>query len=60
MKNLKIAVIAAVLMAALFVPAITASAASCGETVSQNTAAELQAIDYETDEIIGELLAPSR
>ena len=60
MKNIRSAVAAVFFIMALFVPAMTASAASCGETVSQNTIADLQAIDYGTNEVIGKLLAPSR
>ena len=48
------------MMTLLFIPAITVSAASLGETVSQNTVKDLQAIDYENNETIGSLLAPSR
>ncbi len=60
MKKVRTAAILVIIMMALFVPAMTASAASCGETVSKNTIKELQAIDYETNEAIGKLLAPSR
>ena len=60
MKNIRTAAAVIFLMMVLFLPSMTASAASCGETVSQNTAAELQAVDYGTDETIGSLLAPSR
>lgn len=60
MKKVRTAAILVVIMMALFVPVMTASAASCGETVSKNTIKELQAIDYETNEAIGKLLAPSR
>ncbi len=48
------------MMTLLFIPAITVSAASLGETVSQNTVKDLQAIDYGNNETIGSLLAPSR
>ncbi len=60
MKNIRIAIIAALIMAALWIPATTVSAASVGETVSQNTVKELRAVDYENNEEIGKLLAPSR
>lgn len=60
MKNIKVVTAAVFCMAALFVPSVTATAASCGETVSRATEEELQAIDYENNEIIGQLLAPSR
>lgn len=59
MKNIRIAA-TVFIMIVLFIPSMTASAASCGETVSQNTTRDLQAIDYENNDIIGELLAPSR
>ncbi|NBI62479.1 hypothetical protein D3Z38_05245 [Clostridiales bacterium] len=63
MKNIRIVTTAAFIMMMLWIPSITVSAvsaASVGETVSQNTIKELQAIDYETNETIGRLLAPSR
>lgn len=60
MKNIKVVTAAVFCMAALFVPSMTAAAASCGETVSQATAAELKAIDYENNETIVGLLKPSR
>lgn len=60
MKNIKVVTAAVFCMAALFVPSVTATAASCGETVSRATEEELRAIDYETDEKIGQLLAPSQ
>ncbi len=58
MKNIRIAAVC--IMMALCIPSMTVSAASCGETVSQNTMASLQAVDYETNETIEQLLAPSR
>lgn len=60
MKKIRIAAAAAFIAIALFVPAMTVSAASCGETVSRNTAAELRAVTYENNETIAALLAPSR
>lgn len=60
MKNIKVVTAAVFCMAALFVPSVTATAASCGETVSRATAAELQAIDCENNETIVGLLKPSR
>ena len=59
MKNIKIVAAAAFAAIALFIPSITASAESVGETVSRNTAAELRAVQYENNETIGALLAPS-
>ncbi len=59
MKNIRITT-AIFIMMVLFIPSMTASAASCGETVSQNTTKDLQAIDYENNDTIGKLLAPSR
>ena len=59
MRNIKMAAAAFIVMM-LFIPSITASASSCGETVRQNTTADLQAVDYENNETIGKLLAPSR
>lgn len=58
MKYIKIAATTALFVIMLFVPSFTASAASCGETVRQNTEAELKAIDYKTNETIVKLLAP--
>ncbi len=60
MKLMKTVTTALFIMMASVIPAITVFAASPGETVSQNTTADLQAIDYETNETIGQLLAPSR
>ena len=60
MKNIRITIAALFIMTVLFFPSITVSAASLGETVSQNTAKELRDIDYENNETIGSLLAPSR
>ena len=59
MRNIRMAAAAFIVMM-LFIPSITASASSCGETVRQNTTADLQAVDYENNETIGKLLAPSR
>lgn len=59
MKNIRITT-AIFIMMVLYIPSMTISAASCGETVSQNTTNDLQAIDYENNDIIGKLLAPSR
>lgn len=60
MKNIKIAVTFLSFMMMLFVPSVISSAASCGETVSKNITEVLQAVDYENDVTIGQLLAPSR
>ena len=60
MKNIRIATVALFIMSVLFFPSITVSAASLGETVSQNTVKELQAIDYENNDTIGSLLSPSQ
>lgn len=59
MKNIRITT-AIFIMMVLFIPSMTTLAASCGETVSQNTTKDLQAIDYENNDTIGKLLAPSR
>lgn len=48
MKKIRIAAAAVFLMMLLFALPATASAASVGETVSQATANELRAVDYET------------
>lgn len=60
MKTIRIAMTAAFVMMLLWIPSTTVSAASIGETVSQATAESLQAVDYENNETIGKLLAPSR
>lgn len=60
MKQIRIAIAALFIMMVLLAPSMVALAASCGETVSQDTTAALQAVDYENNEIIGGLLAPSR
>ncbi len=60
MRTIKIAIAAAFTIFALAAPAIPVSAASCGETVRQNTESALKAIDYETNETIAAKLAPSR
>ena len=60
MRNIRLAVVAFIMMIVTIFPFAVSSAASCGETVSQNTVAALQAVDYNTDEEICRLLAPSR
>ncbi len=60
MKKIKIAAAAVFLLLAAIVPSIVCAAASCGETVSQNTAEALRSVSYEQDETIAELLQPSR
>lgn len=60
MKKIRIAAAAAFIAIVLFVPAMTVSAESCGETVSRNTAAELKAVTYENNDTIVSMLAPSR
>lgn len=60
MKRIRIAVTVVFIMMVLGAPSVTSSAASCGETVSQDTTAVLQAVDYESNATIGKLLAPSR
>lgn len=59
MKNIKIAAAAAFAAIALFIPCITVSAETVGETVSQNTAAELRAVKYGNSETIEKILKPS-
>lgn len=57
MKKTRIIAAAVFIMTMLFAIPFTAKAATVGETVSQETAAELKAIDYGTSEKIAELLA---
>lgn len=59
MKKIRIAAAAAFIAIVLFVPAMTVSAESCGETVSRNTAAELKAVKYENNDTIAALLGKS-
>lgn len=59
MRKIKIAAAAIFVMMLTFLPTLVSSAASCGDTVSQNTAAALKAVDYNTDEKIAALLALS-
>ena len=60
MKHMKSVTAMLFIMMTFIIPAMTVSATSPGETVSQNTTTDLQAIDYETNETIGQLLAPDR
>ncbi len=60
MKNIRIVAAAAFAAIALFIPCITVSAETVGETVSRSTAAQLKEVKYEDNEIIESLLAPSR
>lgn len=60
MKHMKMAIMAACAMILLFISPRAVFAAGIGETVSQETVKELQAIDYENNETIRNLLAPSR
>ena len=50
MKHMKMAVMAACAMILLFISPRAVFAAGIGETVSQETVKELQAIDYENNE----------
>ncbi|MDE6435039.1 MAG: Ig-like domain-containing protein [Lachnospiraceae bacterium] len=60
MRKVRIAVAAVVIMCVLIFPSDISLAASCGETVSKDTEAVLKAVDYESDDQIAALLAPSR
>ncbi len=60
MRKIRMAVAAIVIMCVLIFPSDISLAASCGETVGQNTEAVLKAVDYENDDQIAALLAPSR
>ncbi|MDE6624895.1 MAG: hypothetical protein K2K56_00845, partial [Lachnospiraceae bacterium] len=60
MRKVRIAVAAIVIMCVLIFPSDISLAASCGETVSKDTEAVLQAVDYENNDQIAALLAPSR
>lgn len=60
MRKIQIAAIIIVMMCGMIVPSVMSSAASWGEIVSQDTEAVLKAVDYEKDEKVAALLAPSR
>ena len=60
MSKIKTVVAAIIIMCMTIFPSVIASASSCGDTVSQNTTEILQAVDYENDDQIAALLAPSR
>ena len=60
MKKIKIVVVAMIMMLGMIVPSFICSAASVGETVSQNTEAALKAVDYYKDEKVLGLVAPTR
>ncbi len=60
MRKIRMMIMITIMMIMAVFPFAVSSAASCGETVSQNTEAALKAVDYNTDEKIGKLLAPSR
>lgn len=49
MKRIKLAAAVLCFLIGMAAPSIICSAASCGETVSQNTQDILRAVDYETD-----------
>lgn len=60
MKKIRIAAAVLIMMMGMIFPSFISSAASLGETVSQNTEAALKAVDYYNNETLGSLLAPSR
>lgn len=60
MRKTGIAVVMTLMMIAVLFPCMISRAASCGETVSNDTVEALKAVDYNTDEKIASLLAPSR
>ncbi len=60
MKKIRIAAAVVIMMMGMIFPSFISSAASLGETVSQNTEATLKAVDYYTDEKTAALLVPSR
>lgn len=60
MKRLKMTVVIMIMMIVAIFPFTVSAAATCGEIVSQNTEAALKAIQYEGNEKIAGLLAPSR
>lgn len=60
MKKIRIVVVAMIMMLGIIVPSFICSAASVGETVSQNTEVALKAVDYYKDEKVLGLVAPTR
>ena len=59
-EKIRIVVVAMIMMLGIIVPSFICSAASVGETVSQNTEAALKAVDYYKDEKVLGLVAPTR
>lgn len=60
MRKIRLAAVAVIMLALIVFPSVISSAVTCGEMVRNNTEAALQAVDYEMDEKVAELLAPSR
>ena len=60
MTKIKTAMAVIVFLCMLAFPSVKSSAASCGEAVRQNTEDTLKAVDYENNDQIATLLAPSR
>ena len=60
MGKIKIAAAVIAIMCVLVFPSVTSSAASCGDTVSQSTEDVLKDVDFENNDEIAALLAPSR
>lgn len=60
MNKMKTMAAAIAIMCILAIPSVSAFAASCGETVRENTEDVLKAVDYGNNDQITALLAPSR
>lgn len=60
MRKIRFAAVAVIMLVLIVFPSVISSAVTCGEMVRNNTEAALQAVDYEMDEKVAELLAPSR
>lgn len=59
MGKIRIVTVLVIMLIVMAFPSIITTAASCGETVSQNTEAVLKAVDYDKDQKVADLLAPS-
>lgn len=60
MRKTGIVLVTVIMMSVIMFPCIVCRAASCGEIVSSDTVQTLKAVNYNTDEKVASLLAPSR
>ncbi len=59
MGKIRITAVTIIMLIVMAIPSVVTSAASCGETVSQDTEAILKAVDYDTNQKVADLLALS-